>query len=151
MATEEKPAKAPGEHPGENPQGQIGRNPGNRWRNQFHASGLVWLLQIQPALSPERDRPMDTRADSPHSEAAQQAAWHGQRPRAVGIPKRMVCGARAVQSEGRPSPMDSIPNGNSLTGKLYAGNPPVQFGGRGSAHCALPTPMCDREVVNKAG
>jgi len=37
--------------------------------------------------------------------------------------------------------MDSIPNGTPLTGKLSARNWPAQFGGRGSAKPALPTPI----------
>ena len=37
--------------------------------------------------------------------------------------------------------MDSIPNRKPLTGKLSARNWPAQFGGRGSAKPALPTPI----------
>jgi hypothetical protein len=37
--------------------------------------------------------------------------------------------------------MDSIPNGTPRTGKLSARNWPAQFGGRGRAKPALPTPI----------
>ena len=43
----------------------------------------------------------------------------------------LVGRARVIQPEKRPSTLTAIPGGNSLTGELYAGKPPVQFGGRG--------------------
>ncbi len=38
--------------------------------------------------------------------------------------------------------MVSIPDGKPLTGELDAGDPPVQFGGRGKVQFLVPTPIC---------
>src|SRR5438270_4156672 len=46
------------------------------------------------------------------------------------------------------TPMVSLAE-TPLTGKPDAGNPPVRFGGRGSANAALPTPIV-REILESA-
>src|SRR5258708_626667 len=87
--------------------------------------------------------------NAPRHPPTAQTPGHGPGSGTHGIPGRMVCSARTVQPEGRPSAMASIPDGTPLTGEPDAGNPPVRFGGRGEVQILIPTLFYRKPTTKK--
>ncbi len=120
--------------------------PANRGGTQSDPARLVWVLPIQPAQCHAAGGRMGAGKNAPRPPPTAQTPRHGQGSGTHGIPGCLVCSARTVQPEGRPSAIASIPDGTPLTGGPDAGNPPVRFGGRGEVQILIPTLFCRKPI-----